>query len=285
MRSQIIIISLVLLSLIACQQVPTTLDDQPYNPTDAETEFSADIISFDFDILSWEFFFSVIAASPDDDLEVSAVLSVDGIPIYQMALQDSGRGSDILIHDGRFDGNWILPDSLVGYIDSLWTLDVVATSGGQSRTDMSTVQPEQPVIPLIVNISHLDTLIRPTEGQIRDTIRVEIFLPQGRDSIRDVSFTSLKPDSTYANNGQPIPLYDDGGALIFSGDKIAGDGIYSLILPLEDDHLTGIYHWTFYARTWLGQEADPVADSLVVIPSESILRSTSIRGLAVGAFQ
>ncbi len=285
MRSQIVLIIMLMLVFLGCDQAPTTLDEEPYKPSDEAIVLSVDIVNFDFDILNWDFFFAVAATSPEESIVVSAELSVTGNSMATFILEDSGVGSDILVNDGFYDGTWSLPDSMSAYIDTLWTLHVTALSAGETQTDSLSFQPEQPSAPNIIHISHMDTLVRPATGQIRDTIMVEIFHPGGRDSVRDVSLISRKPDSTYANSGSPIPLYDDGGTRPYSGDSIAGDGIYSLILPLESHHLTGTYRWTFSARTWLGIEATPVEDSLIVIESDVLLKGTpGIESLS-GVFQ
>ena len=276
MRSQIILIFILVLSLLTCDQTPTTLYEEPYiEPAETDT-LILEIVSFEFDILTWNFFFSVAAESPDDSIEVEAELLVAGQTAAHFSLKDSGVGSDIQVNDGSYDENWLLPDSMSNFIDSLWTLSIHASSNGETKIVSQAYQPEPLITPIIASISHSDTLIRPITGQIRDTTQVEIIYPRGRDSMRDVRFTSLKPDGTWANNGLPIPMYDDGGERIYSGDKVAGDGIYSLILPLEPSHLIGTYYWTFQARTWLGIEAGQVEDSLIVITAPEVLRGLPV---------
>ena len=95
---------------------------------------------------------------------------------------------------------------------------------------------------------------------------------------------SLKPDGEYANNGQPIPLYADGGSVVFftfgvidftSGDSVANDGVYSLLLALSPNNLSGTYLWTFNARSWLGIAAIPLEDSLLVLPASGMGKLSS----------
>ncbi len=274
MPSRITILSLVLL-LVYCEQVPTTLDEIPYTESPVENTFTVAVTAFEFDILSWEFFFSVAAASPDSTLNIQAELLVSDRTIATVLLNDLGADNDIQINDGSFDGNWILPDSMSSYIDSIWTLAVEANSNGEAKTTELSIQPERPIPPVISQVVHTDTLTLPTTGLVLDTLELHL-IHSGRDGIKDVSMISLKPDGTFANNGQPISLYDDGGNEIFytiegvdltSGDKQAGDGIYSLLLPLTNTTLDGNYTWTFNARTWLGVAAEPFKDTLVVLPA------------------
>lgn len=99
----------------------------------------------------------------------------------------------------------------------------------------------------------------------------------GVDDIADVRFLSLKPDSTFANCGFPIPMFDDGSAnIVFppsgrSGDGLAGDGVYSVKVrlvavslntrcPPPDTVYTqrGIYQFIFSAIDHSGAESAPV---------------------------
>jgi hypothetical protein len=279
---------------MSCEQTPTTLDEEPFIEESEITSFSAKIASFEFDILSWEFFFSVNATTPYDSLNVNAELLVSGDTIATFSLNDSGMISDIQINDGSYDQNWTLPDSMSAYIDSLWTLSVQAISRGEVKEDIAALQPERPIAPIIESINHQDTLTLLPDNLILDTLTVTINHPKGRDTMRDVSIMSLKPDSSYSNGGQPIQLYDDGSRVVFfiydgieftSGDQVAGDGIYTLVFAFNSDDMIGKYHWTFNARTWLGLEAEPVLDSLVVLPPSSLPKARLGNAFLKGVFQ
>ena len=104
----------------------------------------------------------------------------------------------------------------------------------------------------------------------------------GINDINTVQFHSIKPDSTYANNGEPIPLYDDGNQFIIqppagrSGDGLEGDGTFSrkvLLLssvpnrhPPPDTLYTqrGNYTFIFRAIDNSGEESDPVVKIIKV---------------------
>ncbi|MBT3253393.1 MAG: hypothetical protein HN995_13930 [Candidatus Marinimicrobia bacterium] len=293
MRSKIIIIVIIIASLIQCDQSPTTLDEEPYLRDSGETTFSMEISRFEFDYLSQQFFFSVEVTSPIEIAEVVYNLGLNSSAYF--LLNDLGQGEDILIGDGRYDGGWTLPDTLSTYVDSLWTLEVIVRDeASNSLAEFKTLQPERPAPPVIGAASHLDTLTLLSNGLVLDTLTLEVSHPAGLDEIRDVSMMSLKPDGSYANQGQPIPLYDDGGSVIFysfggidftSGDSLANDGVYSLLLALDPTNLSGIYHWTFNSRSWLGIEAIPVIDSIVVLPAGSLSRGQSKEFEQSGVFK
>ncbi len=283
MRSQIILTVLLVFSLTQCDlsSPPTTFDEEAYVSGSDKITFSIEISQFEFDFLSQEFFFSVTVTSPVEITEVVYNMGLSGSPF--LPLNDLGQDRDILIGDGRYDGSWRLPDSMSTYMDSLWTLEVrVQNQAQDSLAEVTTLQPQRPAPPVIGAATHLDTLTLLTNGLVLDTLTLEISHPQGLDEIRDVSMMSLKPDGTYANGGQPIPLYDDGGSVVFysfegidftSGDSLANDGVYSLLLALAPNNLSGVYHWTFNSRSWLGIEAVPVLDSIIVLPAGSLSRA------------
>ena len=283
------------LMLAACDQVPTTLDEEPYLGYSGETTLSIRINGFEFDYLSQQFFFSVQVTSPREIVEVAYILGVSGSSFSPVFLNDLGQYDDILVGDSRYDGIWTLPDSMATYVDSLWTLEAfVRDIDSNLLHDTKSIQPLRPSPPVMGAASHLDTLMLLTDGLVLDTLTIEVNHPQGLDEIRDVSMMSLKPDGSYANEGQPIPLYDDGGSVVFysfggidftSGDSLANDGIYSLLLALAPNNLSGVYHWTFNSRSWLGIEAIPVLDSIIVLPAGSLSTGHGKDAVLSGVFK
>jgi hypothetical protein len=97
----------------------------------------------------------------------------------------------------------------------------------------------------------------------RGLLTASVSDPEGLSDIDSVYFFSLKPDSTYANNGLPFLMVDNGqpfnilNPLVESGDSIAGDGIYSLSLLVYDDANPGLYTFTFYMRDKAGNLSSP----------------------------
>lgn len=283
---RLITIILSLLILSGCEQTPTTLDEVPYLDDSGETSFALTINQFEFDFLSQQFFFSVEVTSPQEIASVTATVGAANIDATTLVLNDQGQGADILIGDGRYDGNFLLADSLSTYADSLWSLSIeVRDIDARSITGVKQLLPERPSAPIIGNATHQDTLVLLATDLVLDTLTLEVTHPGGLDEIRDVSMMSLKPDGTYANAGQPIPLYDDGGSVVFfsfggvdftSGDSLANDGVYSLLLALSPSNLSGVYHWTFNSRSWLGIEAIPKQDSIVVLPAGSLARESIV---------
>lgn len=289
------IILILLAFLLGCEQVPTSLDEEPYLEGVGEVIFEMNVRSFDFDYFTRSFFAASTVTSPHDDLEVTARLFTHDSLVDVIQLNDDGTGSDIQAGDNSFDLNWILPDSLNSKVEEDWKLEVEALSGGENLVQQLSLSPEIPRAPIIESISHRDTLQLLATGLLLDTITVTVSHPGGLDEIRDVSLLSLKPDSTWSNDGQPIQLHDDGGETVFftymgidisSGDRIRGDGVYSLVAGWLNDAntQTGKYYWEFNARTWEGIKAEPVKDSLVVL-DPGLSKRFGSTPVSIGVFQ
>ena len=267
------------LLLAGCEQVPTSMDEEPYVEGSVTTKFELSVESFDFDYFTKSFFAATKASSPHDDLLVTAQLFVGDSLVETVSLNDAGTGGDIQAGDGSFDMNWVLPEALLNKLSSSWKLEVTAQSNGENKTDSDALIPIIPQAPVIESVRHQDTLYLPSSGLVFDTIRVEVSHVDGLDEIRDVSFKSLKPNGQYASGGNPIPLLDDGGALVLyeyfgikitSGDSLANDGIFSLTVPLSASDLAGKYTWTFTSRSWEGLTSEVFEDSLHVLSGPGV---------------
>lgn len=105
----------------------------------------------------------------------------------------------------------------------------------------------------------------------RGLVRAWVSDPNGLKDVDSVYFFSKKPDGVYANGGKPLVLVDNGRPFNISnpwveaGDSVAGDGIYSLSIILQNDGLPGRYHFTFYLRDKAGHLSDAVTDSVEVV--------------------
>lgn len=115
--------------------------------------------------------------------------------------------------------------------------------------------------PIITNIEMPDSMLRPTGYDTRiDLIQVWVKDAQGLEDIESVYFYSRKPDGELANNGDSIPLKDDG----LNGDYKAGDGVYSFIMIISSSAYIGNYEFYFYARDKTGNLSDSVTKTLEV---------------------
>ena len=182
-------------------------------------------------------------------------------PQVTIGLVDNGENGDILpqdqIYARKFDSP--LPVGSGGSVrfdfHALIGADTSSATDTLSLTDLR---------PVILQVTAADSMVLPDEGFYSlDTIRVMVDDPDGLEDIREVSFTSLKPDSTLANQGQSIALADNGD-LENWGDVAIGDGAYSRIIILPWDTNTGTYIYRFIARDYSGLVSDTAYHSVVI---------------------
>ena len=89
---------------------------------------------------------------------------------------------------------------------------------------------------------------------------VEASDPNGRSDIEMVFFIVYRPDST--TNGNRNQRFDDG--LIEHGDLIAGDGVYSLLIQVDENNQKGTYRFEFQAIDRGGKSSN-IIDHIVLI--------------------
>lgn len=193
-------------------------------------------------------------------------------------LNDNGDFGDILRGDDTYSWKIDIIDldstnSLVYEDTGTVYLTIIAQYKNDSSYSLSDSLSLGNIIPQIVSIDAPDTLFIPTSGYDLDTLKVTVTDANGVEDIRWAAYKSLKPNGTYANNGNLIFLYDDGGDEILyqsdlirltSGDSVAGDGIFSYILLLFPNTLVGTYVWTFYAQDLSYAYSIPVEHTVIV---------------------
>lgn len=196
-------------------------------------------------------------------------------------LVDNGNFGDILSSDGVYsrklsstgsDGYFLnqpltYEDSGKVYLTIRAQYEVQGEVSVSDSFHLGNINPE------ILFITVPDTIEVPASDLNYDTLMVSVADANGLDDISWVGYRSLKPDSGYANNGNFIYLYDDGGdsviyddgmITITSGDSAEGDGIYSYVLVVYPNVVTGTYHWTFQASDLNGAMSDTVHQKVIV---------------------
>jgi len=118
--------------------------------------------------------------------------------------------------------------------------------------------------PVISNVIAPDTVkINPLQNT-PILITVDVMDSQGLSDIDYVRFRSFLPDGQEANNS-PIQLFDDGNTES-SGDAVAGDGTYSIIINLPPSGVTpGDFKFVFEAKDKSGALSNTIEHILTVI--------------------
>ena len=244
------------------ESVPALLGSKNKPPTISDITLP-DIISVDPSI---EFLCKVYVDDPQGVLDVSFVIfrihSWENPTVIHMdTIYDGGIHPDAVKEDGIFTGTFTpaFADSVVGFYPfSFQAFDLSGDSTDLVRRDVQVIF-EENWPPMIFNLSAPDTF---DSGSAINNflITLEVMDPQGLADVDSVHFTSLKPDSTWANNGLPIPLFDDGTF----GDVVPGDGVYSFRAIFDPTAQKGDYVWTFAAVDRSGAKSNIIVHILTI---------------------
>ena len=116
--------------------------------------------------------------------------------------------------------------------------------------------------PHLSNLSAPDTLHRPASGRTPVFFAVSASDPDCESDIVKVFFRSI--NSTSPNF--EFQLYDDGNKS-GSGDSVASDGRYSLVIPIDSTATLGTKEFRFWARDKSGALSDSLARFITILPS------------------
>lgn len=97
-----------------------------------------------------------------------------------------------------------------------------------------------------------NSVIEPDTAVVNDTTviltSVEAMDPNGQSDILEVYFIVYRPDGS--TNNTKVLLFDDGNSQ--NGDNVAGDGIYSRLIQVNQNNQKGTYRFEFRAKDRLG---------------------------------
>ncbi len=233
---------------------------------------------FEFLQSTQELYFEVYAASTFQGSSLSGVdilwycTSLDNEP-DTISLNDSGQFGDILPGDGHFavkvsNDSTVLKNSITPSTIGTVYLDVITQYGTLQNLNNESYQLGN-IRPSILSVSFPDTLPRPSQPQtyVVDTIKVMVHDANGLNDLQSCFLLFQKPDSTWANNGNPISLYDDGvkNQQMFLWDDYSSDGIYSRLITIGSDNPLGTYRAEFYVKDQSGEYGEVVVKTLEVV--------------------
>lgn len=179
-------------------------------------------------------------------------------------LNDDGLNGDILSFDDIYSIKTLNDSSsLNNYLrasDSGMVYYSFLAEWGTSTATYSDSSTLGNLMPSILSITFPDTMVRPNEQNLYhiDSIFVLTYDPNGLDDIQSCYLLFKKPDGSYANNGDPIMLYDDGIKYPEDTDNPSvwdlslNDGIYSRLITIGSDNPLGTYEATFWVKDWDG---------------------------------
>ena len=171
--------------------------------------------------------------------------SPDYLSSDYLLLNDDGISGDIIKNDGLYSLK-VINDTLtlmnpISSVDTGWVyMDFQATYNNGFKSTVGYSFSLGNIIPRIDSISAPDTLIRPSDNNIKyELIKARVSDANGLEDIRRVGFVSYHVEGdSFLNEGNFINLYDDGSAVIIwepnftSGDATANDGVFSFRVPV-----------------------------------------------------
>ena len=104
-----------------------------------------------------------------------------------------------------------------------------------------------------------DTINRPRFGFVPYTFTVTAFDSDGHSDLNAVYFNRTIP----AASGNPIPMYDDGNQLAH-GDMVAGDGVFSVTVQIQNNARLGNQTFAFWAVDNSGAVSDSVFHTITI---------------------
>jgi hypothetical protein len=115
--------------------------------------------------------------------------------------------------------------------------------------------------PRLFNVELPDTVSRPSTGGVIVEVHITASDPQGLNDMQIVNMTIQR-------SGGPanvIEMFDDGD-FDNNRDDVAGDGIYSRALLVDNSSTPGTFYFTFEAQDRVANAAVAVVDSMIIVP-------------------
>ena len=210
------------------------------------------------------------------DLDKAGLVSVmltgpDGSTLAMATMHDDGVAPDVTAGDGVFSAELHLQVAKTAL--GLYEAQFMAANGSGFRS--STIVQSLSIVnsndhaPTLSDAIVPDTVVVPNSPDTAFVVvSVTVEDQEGLADIASVTFTSRRPDSSTVGI---YPMYDDGGTRprfpfgLKSGDAVAGDGAYTLTIPLtsSSDHNT-YRDFTFQATDLSGETAAPLTKRIFI---------------------
>jgi hypothetical protein len=186
-------------------------------------------------------------------------------------MHDDGVSPDLTAGDGVFSGEFrfhIRKEDIGAYG---MQFQATGGSGFRSNTLLQSllVRNSNNHRPTISNPVVPDSVTVPvSSGTALVVVSITVTDQEGLGDIASVSFTSRRPDGSIVG---VYPLYDDGGHnpqppfALNSGDAVAGDGIYTLTVPLPNTTDRNTYRdFSFIATDRSGEFSDVLTKRIFI---------------------
>ena len=211
---------------------------------------------------------TVRVTDPDQGGVLTAAVEVYPLahepPLASTALHDDGVAPDANAGDGVFSARVQFPvtESDAGrYRVRFSAVDELGLRGNTVERSLLLARPKENASPELSALVAPDTVTLPASGSLLVTMSVAVTDSDGYGDIRDVYFRSL-------NSSDPTRrffLKDDGGTgTPSSGDAVAGDGRFSIVIQLPSTTPRRDYAFAFQASDAPGDTSATLLHVLTV---------------------
>jgi hypothetical protein len=270
------------IALTSCERTVNTALDADYSQPYLHTlevfpvSFNTDTILVNGgtdpdDIINLSLTCSIVADVPVPGQSIGVTWSVTrpgGGPVSSGGtLLDNGIFPDDIAGDGKYSG--VITFSIRRVEVGLFEVSVVGAISDivSSNRVIRTV----PVFrssraPFLTNLSAPDTVTLPPANQVLLILMsVAASDSDGPEDVREVYFRNLDSPS---DTTKKFFMYDDGDLNGLSGDSVANDGYYSIIVQLPSGTPPATYRFSFEAQDRLDLLSTPLVHPLTVLGPE-----------------
>jgi hypothetical protein len=210
---------------------------------------------------------SVRTTLPAGSLPLSGVYASvlspsDPNPILEVQLEDNGQGGDAVAGDGIFSSN--VQFSVSKAATGRFRVQFIAAMSDGSTSNLielplSMIRNDS--APVLSNLQAPDTVTVPSGGSVAIHMNVRASDADGQSDIAQVFFRSL-------DSSDPTKKYllaDDGNINGASGDSVAGDGIYSIVIQaIDSPTVRKTYRFAFQASDAFGDTSATIVHRMTI---------------------
>jgi hypothetical protein len=210
---------------------------------------------------------NAIASAPYNPKAISRVTYKVLLPGSDKAIA-SGSLSDLIQGQPLTDSAyWVRASGTISftvdyYEAGIYHVDFTAIDANNAASNTITLWSNvtrRDIKPQLSNLVVPDTVIRPTTGLNLYLFTVAASDSDGHNDLKRVFFYRIAPD-TSANI---IDMYDDGD-LRTDGDKVAGDGIFSVIVQINPSAPLQVQRFLFRAQDSAGLLSDSLTHTITI---------------------
>ena len=269
--SRLSLLAVLLLGIAGCESVDTgVIDPSGQPPFLASTRIVPDTVDLRTIPPSGDrYAVSIVVRAEITRLEVSSSpLSVSaavippqpGFPTLEIGLQDDGLAPDSVSGDGSYSGT--LSFEVTATQAGFYRIRVTARSAeGFESITRERLLPitRNNARPVLSDLVAPDTVNAPTTERLLIVMSVRADDPDGADDVREVYFRSL-------DSSDPTKKFfmKDDGNLSESGDRVAGDGVFSIIVELLPGTPSRTFRFAFQAEDSFRDTSDTLLHYLTV---------------------